>query len=185
MRTLILLAFVLSIGSIQGQKVTGDSKETADFSAYKTYQFVGWQDDSDKIMNDFDKDRLRESIKAEMAARNFELVESGADMAVSLFVVVDQKTSASSYTNFYGGAGYGRGRRYGGGWGNGHASTTYTESDYRVGTLVLDILEEESKDLLWQGVATGTISEKPKKREKRIPKAIAKLMKKFPVEAVK
>lgn len=184
MRTLFIIAFVLSFGAIQGQKVTGDYEESTDFSKYKTYEFIGWQDDSDQVMNDFDKTRLRDAIIAEMSSRQFEMVESGADLAISLFVVVDEKTSTSSYTNFYGGAGYGRGRRVGG-WGGGHATTTYSENDYLKGTLVLDMLDPESKDLLWQGVATGTISEKPEKREKKIPKAVKKLMKKFPVDPVK
>ena len=118
-----------------------------------------------------------------MFKRNFKKVQSGGDIALSLFVVVDQKSSLSSYTNYYGGAGYG-GRMYGG-WGNGFATTNYTESDYLNGTLVVDMLDQKSKELLWQGVAKGTISEKPEKREKRIPKAVAKLMKKFPVEPTK
>ena len=168
-----------------GQKVTGDYEKSTDFSTYKTYMFVGWQDDSDQVMNDFDRKRLRESIKSEMDARQFEFVESGGDMAVSLYVVVDEKTSTTAYTNYYGGAGYGRGRRGRGGWGNGSATTSYSENDYLQGTLVLDMMDEESKDLLWQGVATGTITEKPEKREKKIPKAITKLMKKFPVDKVK
>ena len=45
--------------------------------------------------------------------------------------------------------------------------------------------DAQSKDLLWQGVAKGTVSEKPEKREKKIPKSIKKLMKKFPVDKLK
>ncbi len=185
MRTIITLLLVMTIGIVNAQKVTGDFEESTDFSKYKTYEFIGWQDDSDQVMNDFDKKRLRESIQSEMAARQFEYVESGGDMAVSLFVVVDQKTSTTAYTNYYGGAGYGRGRRGHGGWGNGSATTSYSENDYLEGTLVLDMLDEESKDLIWQGVATGTINKNPQKREKKIPKAVTKLMKKFPVDIVK
>lgn len=47
------------------------------------------------------------------------------------------------------------------------------------------MLDEESKDLIWQGVVTGTISDNPQKREKRIPKSVSKLMKKFPVDKMK
>jgi hypothetical protein len=185
MKNNLLIVLFLSMTFVYGQKVTGDYEKSTDFSAYKTYMFVGWQDDSDQVMNDFDKKRLRESIKSEMEARQFELVESDADMAVSLFVVVDEKTSTTAYTNYYGGAGYGRGRRGYGGWGHGSATTSYSENDYLQGTLVLDMYDAASKDLIWQGVATGTITEKPEKREKKIPKAVTKLMKKFPVDKVK
>lgn len=183
--SIITVFMVLLSTSLMAQKVSGDYDKATDFSAYKTCQFIGWQKDSDKIMNDFDKDRLRNAIRDELTSRGFELVESGGDMGVSIYVVVDQKTSTSSYTNFYGGAGYGRGRRYSGGWGNGYASTSYSESDYLQGTMVLDFLDESTKDLIWQGVATGTVSEKPEKREKSIPKSVKKLMKKFPVDPIK
>jgi hypothetical protein len=95
--------------------------------------------------------------------------------------VVDQKTSTTAYTNYYGGAGYGY-RRGGWGWGSGHTTTTYSESDYLQGTLIMDVFDNESKELIWQGVATGTVKEKPEKREKSIPKTVGKLMKKFPIE---
>ena len=183
MKKILTFGLLLVLTVSYGQKVTGDYEKGTDFSQYQTYEFIGWQDDSDSILNDFDKKRLREAIQSEMAARNFELVESGGDIALSLFVVVDEETSLSSYTNYYGGAGFG-GFRYGG-WGNGFATTNYSESDYLKGTLVVDMLDRESKELIWQGVASGTINEKPEKREKKIPKAIAKLMKKFPVDKVK
>ncbi len=186
MKTLLTVLFVLTLIMTNAQKVTGDYEKSTDFSKYKTYQFIGWQDDSDQVMNDFDKKRLRDAIIEEMGSRQFELVESGADLGVSLFVVVNKKTSTTAYTNYYGGAGYGHGRRYGGrGWSSGYATTSYSERDYLQGTLVLDMLDTQSKDLLWQGVATGTVNSKPEKREKSIPKAIKKLMKKFPVDKVK
>jgi len=36
--------------------------------------------------------------------------------------------------------------------------------------------------LVWQGIATATVTEKPEKREKTIPAKIGALMKKFPVQ---
>ena len=95
MKNWLVIVLFLSMTFVYGQKVTGDYEKSTDFSTYKTYMFVGWQDDSDQVMNDFDRKRLRESIKSEMDARQFEFVESGGDMAVSLYVVVDEKTSTS------------------------------------------------------------------------------------------
>ena len=51
------------------------------------------------------------------------------------------------------------------------------------GTMVMDVFDEKSGDQIWQGVAAGTVPEKPEKREKSIPKTVAALMKKFPVNA--
>lgn len=184
MRLLSTLMIVVFASSVMAQKVVTDSDQTYDFSGKKTIQFLGWQNDSDKIMNDLDKERMRTALHDEFQARGMSKVESGAELAVSLFIVVDQKTSTSAYTSYYGGTGYGyRGR--GGYWGGGHASTTYTESDYLEGTLVMDVFDGASKELVWQGVMTGTVKEKPEKRAKSIPKSVRKLMKKFPVQPEK
>lgn len=177
---------VLSVSLIQAQKVSGDYDKSTDFTTYKTYSFIGWQDGSDKIMNDFDKERLREAIEAEMEVKGLKRVESGGDMVVSLFIVIDKKTSLTAYSNYYGGMGYGYGYRRGGmGWGNGSSTTTYSENEYLKGTLVFDMFDSQTEELIWQGVATGTVHSKPQKREKSIPKAIKKLMKKYPIESKK
>ena len=163
-------------------KVTTDSEKHTDFSKYETYSFLGWQENSDKIMNEFDKKRMREAFKNEFDKRNLKYVEEGGDMAISLFIVVSEETSTTAYTNYYGGYG-GRYSRYGrGGWGGGHSNTTYSQEDYLKGTLVMDVFDEKSGDMIWQGVATRTVQEKPEKRDKSIPKTVGALMNKFPVK---
>jgi len=167
-------------------KVTADMDKTVDFSQYKTFSFLGWQNDSDQILNEFDKKRVHDAFGAEFAKRDLEYVAEGGDMAVSLFFVVSEETSVTAYTDYYGGGGYGRYNRYGYGWGGGGSSTTtYSENDYLKGTLVLDAFDETSGDQIWQGIATGTVSENPEKKEKNIPKSVGALMSKFPIQPVK
>lgn len=175
----ILLAILVS--SCSTVKVVTDMDATVDFSKYETYNFLGWQENSDKILNEFDKKRMRDAFISEFEARGMKPVEENGDMAVTLFIVVDQKTTTTAYTNYYGG-GYGGYNRYRGGWGNGYASTTYSESDYLQGTLVMDVFDGSTKKQVWQGIATATVTENPEKREKSIPTKIGALMKKFPVQ---
>ena len=182
---LLSLGFILVFSaSLFAQKVKVDYDKEVDFSKYKTYTFLGWQDDIDKVLNDFDKKRIKDAFKEQMDMRNLEQMESGGDMTLTLYLVIDQKTSITGYTNYYGGAGRGY-RRGGWGWGAGHSTTNYTENDYLEGTMVLDMFDGESKDQIWQAVGVGTVQEKPEKREKSIPKSVNKLMKKFPIKPVK
>jgi len=180
----LVLIFVFSLNS-NAQKVKVDFDKNADFSKYKTFQFLEWQENIDQILNDFDKKRIRDAFKSELDSRNLEMVDSDPDIVFSLYLVVDQKTSVTGYTNYYGG-GYGRGYRRGGwGWGGGHSTTNYTEDDYLQGTMVLDVYDGKTKDLAWQAAGVKTIQEKPEKREKSIPKSVKKMMKKFPIGPVK
>lgn len=177
----ILIAILIS--GCSSVTVISDMDKTVDFSQYKTYSFLGWQDSSDQLMNEFDKKRMHDAFGAELSKRGLEYVESGADMAISLFLVISQETSVTAYTDYYGGGGYGRYNRYGYGWG-GSSTTTYSESDYMKGTLVMDVFDETSGDQIWQGIATGTVTEQPEKREKSIPKSVGALMAKFPIQPV-
>lgn len=184
MKVLRTLAFSLLVGilaSCSSVKVVTDMDQTADFTKYSTYSFLGWQANSDQILNELDRKRIRDAFVKEFEARGMGYVAENGDVDVSLFIVVDQKTTTTAYTNYYGGR-YGGYYRYRGGWGYGYASTTYSESDYLEGTLVMDVFDGQSKKQVWQGVATSTVSENPEKREKTIPAKISALMKKFPVQ---
>jgi hypothetical protein len=179
-RISFLLVLSMIIGSCSPVTVITDMDQEVDFTRYKTYHFLGWQDDSDRILSDFDKKRIHDAFVSEFKARGMELVEEGGDMAVSLFLVVEQKTSTTAYTDYYG-SHYGFYHRYPGGWGYGYANTTYSENDYLEGTLVVDAFDSETNNQVWQGIVRSTVNENPQTRDKTIPKKIATLMKKFPV----
>ncbi len=120
--------------------------KSTDFSKYKTYTFAGWQKNSDQVLNDIDKKRILDAFKAEFASRNMTLVTENGDATVSLYLVIDKKTSTTAYTDFNGGMGYGIGMRRGWGMGvggleMGSATTTYNQNDYNEGTLVVDLYD--------------------------------------------
>ena len=182
----MLFVFALSF-SATAQSVTYDYDKDTDFSQFKTYSFGGWQDDSDKVINDIDKTRLLQSFKSQFTQRGMEYVLADADVYVTLYIVVDNKTSTTAYTNYQGmggvgmyGYGYGMGFRPGWGWGSGYATTTYSEDDYQEGTLVVDVYDTKTKKLVWQASAQQVVKS-AQKRAKSIPKAVTKIMKKYPV----
>ena len=165
-------------------QVNSDSDKSIDFSKYKTYAFAGWQKGSDKVLNDLDKGRLQNAFKEEFTKRNMTLVTENPDAYVSLYIVIDNKTSTTAYTDFNGGMGMGMGVRGAAwGWGMGSATTTYSEDDYQEGTLVVDVYDGTTKKLSWQGTSQSTIQAKTSKRDKTIPKKVSKLMANYPIEA--
>lgn len=177
-----LSLFLIFSASAFAQKIKVDLDKTIDFSKYKTYKFMGWQENIDSIVNDFDKKRISSAFMDEMNKRKLELVDSDPDMLMATYLVIDQKTSITGYTNYMGGMGVGF--RGGWGWGMGSSTTNYTEDDYLQGTMVIDFYDGDSKKLIWQATGVGTVNEKPEKREKTIPKTIAKMLKQFPIQPV-
>lgn len=183
MKTILMYIGILFLSlsaQLSFSQVTSDYDKTVDFSKYKTYSFAGWQDNSDKILNKFDKERILTALQAEFDKRNFKLIEGKGDATIVLYIMVEDKKSTTAYNNYVGGMGY----RGGWGYGMGNVSTTYSESDYRQGTLVVDMYDEESKNLVWEGIIQTVVEEKPQKREKSIPKKVQKLMKQYPISSI-
>ncbi|GGZ12671.1 hypothetical protein GCM10007049_00440 [Echinicola pacifica] len=180
----IALFLTTSLTELSAQ-VKSDFDKDTDFTQFKTYSFAGWQKNSDEKLNEFDKKRVLESLKSEFGQRGMTYQESDADVKVALYVVLDKKTSTTAYTDFMGGNGFGPRWGWGMGAGNVSATTTYSNSDYTEGTLVVDMYTPADNALVWQGILTSTVTEKPEKRDKTIPKNIKKLMKKYPVPVQK
>lgn len=189
---LVLMIVLSSCGS--SIKVSSQHDKNVDFTQYKTYSYLGWSNNSDQLMNDFDKRRVEAAFAHEFEIRGMKYVAAGGDVEISLFLVTEQKTATTAYTNHYGvggpvGYGYGGygGYYYGSawGWGGGYSSTTYQEYDYTVGTLVCDVFDGKEKKLIWQSVGSGTVDDDSSSRDKGIPKAVAKIMSLYPVQAIK
>ncbi len=182
------LAFVflagLILSSCSSMKVTTDLDKTVNFEDLKTLEYWGWSDDSDKILNRFDKERIEEAFGDEFRKRGVEVVEKGnGDMIVSLFIVTEQKSETTATTSSMGG-GYGGYYGYGPGygWGGGHSTTTFNEYEYIEGTLVISVYDVKNKQLIWEAIGKKTIDEDPKKREANTAKNIAYIMKDYPVQ---
>ena len=181
---------MVAISSCSSIKITSDKDGSVDFDQHSTLSYYGWQEESDKILNRFEKERIEQAFGEEFRKRGFSLVERDGDIIVSLFIVVDQKTGTTAYTNhygaggpygYYGGYGYGAGW----GWGMGYSSTSYHEYEYNVGTLVCDVFDSKTKKLIWQGVVSGEIDENPKTRERNTPRVVKELMKRYPKQPLK
>lgn len=179
------LFLVVSCSSI---KITSEKDGDVDFTQFKTLSYYGWAEGSDKILNRFQKERIEQAFGNEFKKRGLEIIEKDGDIIVSLFIVVDQKTGTTAYTNHYGAGGpYGMygGYGYGWGWGMGYSSTSYQEYDYHVGTLICDVFDRKEKKLIWQGVVSGEIDDNPKTQERNLPRVVAYLMKRYPVKPAK
>ena len=184
-----ILILTLSVSHLSVGQVNTDYDKSVDFSQYMTFKFVGWQEGTTDRLNQLDAKKILTALTKELNGRGILIDGSTPKMVMVLFLVVDDKTSTTAYTNYTGGMGYGMGRV---GWGAGvggmgmsQSTTTYSENDYEVGTFVIDFYDPESKKLLWQGILKKNVTENTKKREKKITKAIAKLLKDYPVEIVK
>jgi hypothetical protein len=165
--------FLVALGTASGQQVKTDFDHQANFSQYKTYS---WQEI--KPANSLWTARIKSAVDAQLAAKGWTKVESGGDVAV---VAIATSHTERTLQTFY--DGMGGGWRWRGFGGTGEATTT--EQDYKEGTLVVDMYDAKTKQLIWRGSSEDTVSNNAQKNEKNLDKGVAKMFKKFPPEPAK
>jgi hypothetical protein len=180
LKSIAILSFVTAMVSCSPVKVVVDTKENLDFSGYKTFSFQSWQDLSDEMFSEGDKKLLRDSFISEFERRGLKLVNSSGDMQVSIYIVVSAETAFSGYNDYVGGRNGGY-NHYGGGWGYGYNGNTYKQQDKLMGTLIMNVYNGNSKNQVWQAIATAAVNENSKTRDKSIPETVATIMRRFPV----
>jgi hypothetical protein len=169
------LFFVAMLGAAFAQQVKTDFDHQANFSQYKTYS---WQEI--KPTNSLWNARIKSAVDAQLTAKGWNQVDTGGDVAI---VAIATSHTERTLQTFYDGMGGGWGwRRFGGG---GFGESTTTEQDYKEGTLVVDVYDAKTKQLIWRGSAEDMVSNKPETNEKNLNKGVAKMFKKFPPQAAK
>jgi hypothetical protein len=87
----------------------------------------------------------------------------------------DQQTLNTLYD------GFGGGRRWRGAGGFGESTTTV--DNYKVGTVVVDLVDTNAKTLVWRGTASDTLSNNSSKNIKNLDKDVQKMFAHFPPKA--
>ena len=170
--TLIALMF-LFVGNLSAQQVKTDYDRSANFAQYKTFS---WE--HVKTQDPLDVDRIKSAVNAALTAKGWTQVGSGGDVSIiAIQMTHDQQTLNTFYDGFGGGWGW---RRFGGGGFGGFGDATTTTETYQVGTVVVDLFDTKTKQLLWRGTASDTLSNNSSKNIENLNKGVEKMFKQFP-----
>jgi hypothetical protein len=179
--------------AVFAQQVNIDFDRDADFTKYNTYAYQVCH----RIENPLVDNRIVKELESRIAMKGLIRAEAGADVNVTYHSSTSEEFAVDTNSWGYGfgsgwswghGGGYfGNGGGYlghGGGY-SGHGvggpiSSTTTVRKYTRGTLVIDIWDARTKQLLWRGTATDTVSENPEKNDNNLKKAMDKMFRKYP-----
>lgn len=109
-----------------------------------------------------------------MNAKGFTKSEN-PDILVSIFTKTNENINI--YNNSYPFYGYGWGWNpwY---WGSGFNTVNRTSE----GTLYIDLIDSNDKELVWQGMGTAALAKEVNKKQERINEIVSKIMEKYPPE---
>jgi hypothetical protein len=148
--------------------VSTDYDHHADFARYHTYYWIGV-----KAGNSLWQDRIMNAVNAQLAAKGWTLTQGSGDAAVSAFGKVNEQDNLQTFYDGFPGWGWR-------GWGGGMAMSTTQVVPEKVGNLTVDIFDGNTKQLIWRGQATDTLSSKAEKNDKRMDKSVDEMFKHFP-----
>ncbi|WP_111706715.1 DUF4136 domain-containing protein [Lutibacter citreus] len=167
---LILLFLVAS--SCGTVNVTSDYDTKTDFSKYKTFAFYKKGIDKAEI-SDLDKRRILKAIENEMLAKGFTKSDN-PDLLVNIFTKARQKVDIYNNNQFYMG------------WHPWYYGPNFGMqiSKYTEGTLFIDLIDAEKKELAWQGIGSGFLntSRNVAKKEERIKEFVFEIISEYPPE---
>lgn len=191
MRKLLILSLLILVNACATVKVDVDYDDTADFR--HLYQYAWLEDrppvsgnkllDSNTLMHD----RIRSGIDQWLKDHGY--LKGGAeeaDFLVLYRLVVENKTRVTVLNPYYD---YPYSWRFGyrSGFYSSFAWSYYPEQrvyEYQRGTLVIDIVDPNSKKLMWRGMSYEDISPHTtqQKKQRYVDRAIKSILSRFPPE---
>ncbi|WP_027077676.1 DUF4136 domain-containing protein [Maribacter antarcticus] len=189
LKLILLPVFALVfLSSCNAVRVLSDYDEKANFSSYNSYAFYKTGIDKAQI-SDLDKKRILRAIETELSTRGF-IKSDSPDILINIFTKEQERVDI--YNNNFGMGGWGGfggwgmgglgwGPGLGWGWGGGNFVSTSTE-----GSLYIDLVDTQSKQLVWQGKGEGTLANTKniQKKEQRIKEFVSQIMEQYPPSGV-
>jgi hypothetical protein len=152
-------------------KTATDYDRNVRFSNYHSYYILKGNSSGNPLMDQ----RATADVESALAVKGWSQVPEGQGQAA---VVIHAATKTKhTYETLYDGFGGGWGwRRRWGGFGD---ATTFV-NDYRVGTLVVDIFDAQTRDAIWHGFASDALSDSATSNAKATEQAVDKMFTDFP-----
>lgn len=171
-----LIALTAGCSSIS---VNHDYDSDADFAAYQTYAWI--QQPTTAVgdaraaqqMNTLLDKRIRNAVNAQMSAKGMTLFDSDdANLFVAYHTGIQDQVNVTDW-------GYTYPRHYGGWYGGGSNIDVTT---YQEGTIIIDLIDTSTKQLVWRGTASGALASNPtpEQIESNLAKVMEKLFKDYP-----
>ncbi len=176
-------AAALLAGCASQPKVLSDYDKSADFASYRTFGFVTQVGADSTEFRSLAVKTMQAAATRQMELRGYTLSDN-PDLVINFTGKIEEKTDVESVPAPYYGPSWGYGGFYGapyGGWGGG---TQVTTRRYNVGTLVMDVVDREKRQAVFQGSVSDVVTkEMMANREAAITGAVNRIFASYPFVA--
>jgi hypothetical protein len=177
MRAVGVVSILLLLAACSQIQVHSDHDPGANFAALRTYAWLQKTSEAPRdprLDNDLLDSRVHSAVNDELYAKGYREAAENPDFRVTYHVMVQSKFDVQSFPVYYG---YGYGRL-------GAPGPDVRVTEYEQGTLILDLVDSATNDLIWRGSAQARIdpNRSPQERTKLIRDAVHAMLEHFPPE---
>ena len=165
-----LFGMAMAATPLLAQTVTVDYDHTVNFLKFKTYTWQKLHATDPSV-----EDRINIALKRDMEGRYMTEVASGGDVTIT---AVDATQDKAEFINFYSSLS-------GFDWQHVSGATGFLDSgtdlqDVPLDTLIIDIYNPTTHQLLWRGAVTEPVAKSEDKNDRTIDHAVTLLISKYP-----
>jgi hypothetical protein len=171
---IVLIILTLTICGCSPISVKQDYDSEANFSALKTFDWMPMPENANVVARPLMDKRIRNAVTDQLSAKGIKQNSASPDFLVVHHAGVKDRVDIDTW-----GYSYARRGRYLG-WRTAHVDV----QKYKEGTLILDFVDPQSKELIWRSIASGVLPDNPnpEKIEETINDAVTKMLEGFPPE---
>jgi hypothetical protein len=177
LRVVFALALVpAGVGCSSSITVNHDFEPDVDFARFKTYAWIAQPAEvaggaqAAQQTNTLLDQRIKDAVNGELGRKGLTIATDNPDLVVAYHTGVENKVDVTDWGYTYGSYYYGYPQR------------DITVDTYRQGTLIVDLIEYGTMELVWRGTAEAILLENPtpEKTEQRINQAVGMMFQKYP-----
>jgi hypothetical protein len=180
----MVVAALITLGCAPTIKVRTDSDPGVDMRQYDTYSFFSQLGIEGDGYSNLLGQHYRDAISSEMTARGFTQSDT-PQLQINVSIATDDKVRVNTYQDPYLYGGYYGGMHHG--WGSPMyygGTTRTTVHQYTEANVYIDMVDSSQHKMVWQGVATFTITDKMQKQlRESIFDTVSKIFSQFPIAA--
>jgi hypothetical protein len=173
MKYLLILSVFIFVGCSQQITVHTDYDPDYDLWTYKTFdwgQKVNIEEGKNPIhYNELNDKRIKSAIREQLSKRGYKSTSENPDLILHYHIIVKDQTTVVTEPFGYSYSPY---------WSRMNTSLY----SYKEGTLILDLMDNKTKNLIWRGWAITDVRDSytPKEVEELTKKVVSKIFRKFP-----
>jgi hypothetical protein len=182
--SVLLISIITGLAGCTSYNYYTAGLNRTNLSAYRSFAWMPMQPNA-KVNNLVADAKIKDAATAALSNKGLNLQQRNPDLLISYSTTVGRGTRTYYYPNYYAGGIY-PSFGFGYGWGSWYRPSYYAfgapfayysgvsvdREHYKEGTLIIDLIDRRSKQVVWRGFGVGEVHKDHQKDIEDLPKVV-------------